>query len=176
MGVAIGYDTTSPNEWYNSSAAQDRIKAFIDKAVHELGDHNNVIWEIQNEPQIPQPSPDDTKGYAWFDTMRSQIQTSELVVGHQAHMIMPYDSPGHRDVGGNRTPGKPEGNEDSDYQQAHQVMVGNYDQYQTVTENTSRRRFDSQGDGGDDLRCSGRNLTETERRGSRFLSPEWSTQ
>ena len=102
-----GIDFVGPQngteDWYRNPDVIDRQKAFIAKAVSELGHHPNLIWEIANEPQVAPPPPNG-RGHPWLGEMRQAIQAAEAV--HRlSHLIQPFDLPDHRNVSGFRTPG-----------------------------------------------------------------------
>ena len=129
-----GSDSVERRRWYEDAGAEVRQRAFIDKAVMELGDHDNVIWEIINEAQVDEPTPSEPSGgHPWFTEMRNQIRDTERAWRYRNHLIMPFDSPDHRDVAGHRTPGTTSSGSsaetDADYLAVRAGLVANFHEY-----------------------------------------------
>ncbi|MCP3959476.1 MAG: fibronectin type III domain-containing protein [bacterium] len=122
QGVVFG-DT---DDWYEEPVGVNRQRAFIAKAVEELGAHRNVIWEIANEPQVtPRPSPGGEDPHSWFDEMWLAIRNAENSSGHPPHLIQPFDLPEHRDVSGDNTPGHDPPTQ-QEFGQVHAGLVADY--------------------------------------------------
>lgn len=102
-GVAIDH-TTSAAPWYSDSDAIARQTAFVREALRRLGGHDNVIWELANEPPIPSRLSPATLA-AWQDDICTALRQGEASGGHPRHAVMPTDLPEHRDVPGHFTPG-----------------------------------------------------------------------
>ncbi|MCP3936637.1 MAG: DNRLRE domain-containing protein, partial [Actinomycetia bacterium] len=122
-----GLDVESTSDWYTDDDIKERQKAFISKAVVELGHHDNVIWEIINEGQVSPPPPNGS-GSAWLDEMRREIMTAEIANGHRPHLIQPFHLPDHRDLSGHFTPGNDTDPDDyvEEYQAVHVGLVQDY--------------------------------------------------
>ncbi len=122
-----GLDVESKDDWYDDADIRERQKAFIRKAVQELGDHDNVIWEIINEGQIPRPPPNGP-GDPWLDEMQQEILAAQNDFGHRLHLIQPFSLPDHRDLSGHNTPGNTTDPEDylAEYQAVHEGLVQDY--------------------------------------------------
>ncbi|HZF07253.1 MAG TPA: immunoglobulin domain-containing protein [Thermoanaerobaculia bacterium] len=77
-------------------------KALVRRVVQEMGQFDNIIWEVSNEVPhhfmgIP-ASPDFT---AWKDLMAGEIHQAETDFGKPRHLIMQVDLPDHIKAGGN---------------------------------------------------------------------------
>ncbi|MCP3974776.1 MAG: DNRLRE domain-containing protein, partial [bacterium] len=122
-----GLDVESTSDWYTDDDIKERQKAFISKAVEELGHHDNVIWEIINEGQVSPPPPNGN-GSAWLNEMRREISSAQNDSGHRPHLIQPFDLPDHRDLSGHHTPGNDTDPDDyvAEYQAVHGGLVQDY--------------------------------------------------
>ncbi len=110
------------DQWYSDDDIMDHQKAFVTKAVKTLGGHDQLIWEIINEPAsaattqlvaegevrgpdfyaaLPRES---LGGKSWLQVMARTVHDAEQQYGHPAHLIMPADLPGHQAVAGHEVP------------------------------------------------------------------------
>lgn len=105
-GVAIN-DEVSPVQWYTDSAALARQKAFVREAVKRLGGHDNILWELSNEPPIASVMSQQVLA-DWNAEICAAMRQSEIDHGHPRHAVVGVDMPEHRDVDGHGTPGNDE--------------------------------------------------------------------
>ncbi|MCH9646722.1 MAG: DNRLRE domain-containing protein [Deltaproteobacteria bacterium] len=108
---------------------KNRQIEFVQEAVERLGGHWNIIWEVSNEPQVTTPKP-GVPAHSWLGDMRAAIRSAEIASNHPAHMIMPFDSPDHRDLGGHRTPdGSSTAINPAEYLGVHVDLVDDFNQF-----------------------------------------------
>lgn len=116
-GVGIN-NASSPEPWYSDPTALSRQTAFAREALKRLGGHDNVIWELANEPPPStrlNPAVLDT----WHDAICAAVRQGEADGNHPRHAIMPRDLREHRDVPGHRTPG-----DDENFSGVHASLIG----------------------------------------------------
>ena len=110
---------------------KNRQIAFAQEVVKELGGHWNLIWEVANEAAVSTPVPGVATAHPWLVDMRNEIQSTETLWNHPSHMIMPFDSPDHRDLSGHFTPDGSSSQVDPvEYTNVHQGLVGEFDLFQ----------------------------------------------
>ncbi len=89
------------DQWYSDDTIISYQKALAEKAVETLGVHDNLIWEIINEPNsaasIPRESLD---GRSWLEVMTRAVRDAD----QNRHLIIPADLPGHQAVAGHDLP------------------------------------------------------------------------
>ena len=120
----VSPSNTNPTDWYTEPALGHEI-FFVEKAVEELGHHENIIWELGNETPAGTDRLDSETMTNWENTICTAVHDTELASGHPRHAVMPRDLPEHRTVPGHLFPGDDPTN-DAEFEQLHADLIERY--------------------------------------------------
>ncbi len=129
--LGIG-DVTATSQLYQRTEVVNAQIAFVERAVSDLCHFDNIIWETINEPHdgFANAPLADFGGRSWQEVMRDTIRSTEASAGCSNHLIMPFDSPDHRNLAGHFTPSGGGGADDGDaeYLSVYGGLVKDFEQ------------------------------------------------
>ncbi|MCB1032863.1 MAG: cadherin-like domain-containing protein, partial [Acidobacteria bacterium] len=99
-------DLISTSQLYKRTDLVQKQAALVREAVSRLCHFDNILWETINEPQDSDADHPlaDFGGRSFQQVIRDEINTAESTAGCSPHLVVPFDSPDHRDLGGHWLP------------------------------------------------------------------------